>query len=93
MPDNHSRLLQMRELLETAFSPRSLQIVDDSWKHAGHAGAAKHGGGHYSVDIVAEAFAGKNRLQCHRLVMQVLRPMFSHDIHALSISARAPTPE
>lgn len=80
----------MRDLLEAAFSPTELNIIDDSWQHAGHAGAAEHGGGHFSVEITAEAFAGKSRVECHRLIMAALRPMFSSDIHALSISARAP---
>jgi len=93
MPDSNLRIQQMRHLLEMAFSPSHLRIIDDSWKHAGHAGAAGHGGGHFSVDIVAKAFAGKGRLQCHRMVMQVLGHMFRDDIHALSISTRAPAPE
>ncbi|HXH73051.1 MAG TPA: BolA family protein [Mariprofundaceae bacterium] len=87
---NKSRIGQIRSLLEASFAPSRLEIEDDSWKHAGHAGAAGHGGGHFSIVIAADAFSGRSRLQRHRMVMQVLQPMFRDEIHALSIRAEAP---
>ncbi len=76
---------QISQLLEQAFQPQSLRIEDESWKHAGHAGARESGGGHFVVHISAPAFAGKSRLQCHRMINQTLQPLFPSVIHALSI--------
>lgn len=81
---------EIRALLEAAFQPEHLEIEDESWKHAGHAGVREHGGGHYIVRITAPAFAGKNRPQCHRMVYEALDSMFPAKIHALSIQASAP---
>ena len=79
---------RLREHL-AALQPQSLAIRDDSHRHAGHAGA-RNGGGHYHVDIVAEAFTGQNTLARHRLVMAAAGELMQGAIHALSISARAP---
>lgn len=81
---------KIRHLLETEFQPENLQIEDESWKHAGHAGAKESGGGHFIVHITTEAFTGKGRAQCHRLVYDALKPLFPATIHALSIRAKAP---
>ena len=86
---NPGRIERMRELLTAAFEPLELVITDDSHKHAGHAGA-RGGQGHFGVDIVSEAFAGKLPLARHRLVYAALGDMMQTDIHALSIRARTP---
>lgn len=86
---NPARVARMRGLLEAALSPQSLEVIDDSHKHAGHAGA-RGGQGHFSVDIVSAAFAGKLSLARHRLVYAALGDMMQADIHALSIRARTP---
>jgi BolA protein len=86
---NPGRLVRIHALLQDALSPESLEVVDDSHKHAGHAGA-RGGQGHFSVDIVSPAFAGKLPLARHRLVYAALGTMMETDIHALSIRARAP---
>jgi BolA protein len=80
---------QIKVALEQAFAPVSLEVIDESYKHAGHAGA-KDGGGHYVVTIVADAFAGKNRIQKHRMVNDATKHLFPAVIHALSIQASAP---
>ncbi len=80
----------IRAALIEAFAPQSLQIEDESWKHAGHAGARESGGGHFVVDITADCFAGRSRIESHRMVNTALKPLFGPDIHALSIRARAP---
>ncbi|TLS75261.1 BolA family transcriptional regulator [Mariprofundus erugo] len=72
-------------LLTEAFAPAALSIEDDSAGHAGHAGAREHGGGHFTVHICAAIFAGKSRIQSHRLIHQALAPLFPHAIHALCI--------
>ncbi|MCB1912825.1 MAG: BolA family transcriptional regulator [Zoogloeaceae bacterium] len=77
----------MRERLE-ALAPSSIEIIDDSARHAGHAGA-RSGGGHYRLRIVADAFAGKSTLARHRLVYQALGELMRHEIHALAIDARS----
>jgi len=81
---------KIRYLLAREFQPEHLQVEDESWKHAGHAGAKESGGGHFIVHITADKFAGKNRAQCHRLVYDVLKSLFPATIHALSIHTKAP---
>ena len=75
--------------LRTALAPERLVIVDDSAAHAGHAGARD--GGHFTVQIVSAAFAGKTPIQRHRLVHAAVADLMHREIHALSI--RAWTPE
>ena len=86
---NPQRVERIRALLTEALAPQSLDVADDSHKHAGHAGA-RGGQGHFSVDIVSAAFAGKLPLARHRLVYAALGDMMQTDIHALSIRARTP---
>ncbi|MGE0483308.1 MAG: BolA family protein [Gammaproteobacteria bacterium] len=83
------RVELIRNALEAALSPRELDIVDDSHRHAGHAGA-REGKGHFSVRIVAEAFRGLAPLARHRTVYAALGSLMQSDIHALAIDARAP---
>lgn len=84
-----TRLARIREALEAAFAPDHLVVTDDSHQHAGHAGA-RDGRGHYSVEIVSAAFAGRASLARHRSVYAALGEMMTTDIHALQIRARAP---
>ena len=73
--------------LKAAFSPRRLEVVDESHKHAGHAGARPEGETHFLVRIVAEAFQGKSLLDRHRLVNEALAQELAGPVHALSITA------
>lgn len=68
--------------------PESLVIGDDSHRHAGHAGARD--GGHYTLRIVAAAFAGKNTMARHRMIYDAAGDLMRGRIHALSIRAEAP---
>ena len=86
---NPQRVERIRALLVEALDPAAIEVVDDSHKHAGHAGA-RGGQGHFSVDIVSAAFAGKLPLARHRLVYAALGEMMQTDIHALAIRARTP---
>ena len=70
-----------------AFSPSQLEVIDESHKHAGHAGA-RSGGGHFVVNIVSNAFEGKNSIERHRMIYQALGDAMKSEIHALSINAR-----
>lgn len=79
----------MRGLLEQAFAPLRLEIVDDSRRHSGHAGA-RDGRGHFIVEVTSAAFAGLAPLARHRAVYAALGTMMRDDIHALAIRALAP---
>jgi BolA protein len=78
----------LRERL-THLVPSVLEIYDDSAEHAGHAGAAG-GGGHFSLLIVSEVFAGLPRLQRHQRVLREVADLLPNPVHALSIKALAP---
>ena len=82
------RVEQIRQRLEAAFAPESLEVEDDSHKHAGHEGA-KGGLGHFNVSIVSEHFNGMRVLARHRAVYAALGGMMQTDIHALAIDAVA----
>lgn len=84
-----SRNLQtvIEQQLESALTPVSINIIDESHLHAGH--GAK--GGHYQLHIVADAFNGKGLLQRHRLVYDALGDLMKGEIHALSIKAKTPS--
>ena len=69
--------------------PSVLEIYDDSAEHAGHAGAAG-GGGHFSLLIVSEVFAGLPALQRHQRVLREVADLLPNPVHALSIKALAP---
>jgi len=77
----------IRQLLEEKFHPEFIQIEDESWKHAGHAGVRESGGGHFLIQIKASELNGLSRILRHRKVMQALNPLFPTTIHAASIKA------
>lgn len=83
------RTERIREILTRDFAPLQLTVDDQSHLHAGHAGA-RDGRGHFSVRIVAAAFAGQPPLARHRRIYAALGEMMQTDIHALVIDARAP---
>ena len=85
-----NRVALIRERLETAFAPSALEIIDDSHRHAGHEGA-KDGRGHFRVNIVAERFAGAKTIERHRMVYAAMGSLMQTDIHALSVTAIAPS--
>jgi BolA family transcriptional regulator, general stress-responsive regulator len=85
-----TRIEKIRSALQLALQPQQIEIEDDSHMHAGHAGAAT-GRGHFTVRIVAAAFAGQSLIARHRLVYAAVDELMQTDIHALSI--RALTPE
>ncbi|MBI1363383.1 MAG: BolA/IbaG family iron-sulfur metabolism protein [Proteobacteria bacterium] len=71
--------------------PTHLEVRDDSHKHAGHAGAREHGGSHFALFIVSEAFDGKPLVARHRMVYAALDGAFAPGgIHALQIRALTP---
>jgi BolA protein len=66
-----------------------VEVVDDSHRHAGHAGAAS-GGGHFRATIVSDRFAGLSRVVRQRLVYQVLAAEMKSEIHALALRTFTP---
>ena len=87
MSDDRRERLTRR--LEKGLGPDHLEVIDDSHRHAGHAGAAD-GRGHFTVLVVSQRFAGLGTLKRHKLVYEVVGDMMATDIHALSIQALAP---
>jgi len=83
------RIAMIRERLNRELHPEKLEIIDESAKHAGHAGA-KSGGGHFIVQIVAPVFQDKNLIQRHRMVYDSVSDIMHKEIHALSIQAYSP---
>lgn len=83
-----SRIERIHEAL-AALQPVTLDVIDDSHKHAGHEGA-RDGRGHFTVRIVSPVFAGKAPLARHRAIYAALGEMMQTDIHALAIEAKAP---
>jgi BolA family transcriptional regulator, general stress-responsive regulator len=83
----------IRRKLTDRFAPIRLEIVDESNRHAGHAGARPEGETHFAVTIVAVAFAGQGRVARQRLVYQALAEELASRVHALSLTTLAPDEE
>jgi BolA protein len=80
----------IRQRLTAALAPARLDLVDESARHAGHAGARPQGESHFRLTIVAAAFAGRSRIERQRLVFAALGDLMQSDIHALAITALTP---
>ena len=80
----------MRRKLAEAFAPSKLELVDDSARHAGHAGSRSGGETHFAVTIVSAAFTGQSRVARQRLVYQTLAVELAGGVHALSLTTLAP---
>ena len=81
---------RIEEILREAFEPVHLEVIDESHRHAGHAGAHPEGESHFRVIIVSEAFAGKPLVQRHRMINEALGDLLRERVHALAITARTP---
>jgi BolA protein len=82
------RALRIEAVLRRAFAPESLEVVDDSARHAGHAGASPGGGTHFNVAMVSDSFAGVSRVERARRVHAALADEFAGGLHALSLVLR-----
>lgn len=80
----------MVETLTRELQPQSISVEDESHLHAGHAGWREGGETHFRIDVVSPAFAGKTRVERHRIVNGALAEAFSRGLHALAVKARAP---
>lgn len=81
---------QIIEKLTQAFSPDRLEVIDESHRHAGHAGAREEGESHFRVKITAPAFHDTRLVERHRMVNEVLADELAGPVHALAIKAEAP---
>lgn len=95
--------VSIKEKLTKAFNPSHLELIDESHKHAGHAGLAEHsektgekhgnaddsGETHFQLTIRADAFEGMSLLARHRAIMEVLAFEMENGVHALSLKASA----
>ena len=81
----------INQKLSVSLSPSTLEIIDDSHKHAGHAGASPGGESHFSVTIVSKDFEGKSRIQRQRMVYKALSAEMNGSIHALALHTFAPS--
>jgi BolA protein len=88
MPISTDRMAQIRALVEERLQPTRLELLDESARHVGHAGAGA--GGHFRLRIVSNAFSGLPLVQRHRLVHDALAPLFGAEIHALALETTAP---
>jgi len=86
--------MRVRNAIETklaaALSPAHLEVIDNSAKHAGHAGARAEGESHFAVIVVSSAFEGQNRVQRQRMVYAALADEMANDIHALELKTLTP---
>ncbi len=76
---------KIHELLSKELKIDHIEIIDDSAKHAGHAGAIESGGGHFTLKIKSSEFNGKSRVACHKMIYKALNQEIPHNIHALAI--------
>ena len=74
--------------IEQAFSPDVLNLVNESGLHQGHAGDNGTGQTHFKLEIEAESFKGKSRVEAQRMVYAVLKDEFSNGLHALSLKIK-----
>jgi len=80
----------IRKKLAQAFAPAQLRVVNVSHDHAGHHSSPGTGESHFSVMVVSVAFAGKSRIERHRMVNAALAEELSGHVHALAVSALTP---
>ncbi|WP_029075540.1 BolA family protein [Kaistia adipata] len=81
---------RIAQALTSALSPQSLDVIDESHLHKGHAGSRPEGETHFRVRITAEAFRGKSRVDMHRTINSILADELAAGVHALAIQAKAP---
>jgi BolA family transcriptional regulator, general stress-responsive regulator len=77
--------------LTRGLGPLSLSVHDESHHHAGHAGHNHDGESHFRIEVVSDAFAGKSRVERHRMINALLAEELAGRVHALAISAKTPT--
>lgn len=83
----------LQDRLQQRLDPSRLEVIDESYQHAGHAGANGTGAGtHFRVRIASHLFTNKSRVARHRLVYDALQDFIDQGLHALAIEAETPPP-
>jgi BolA family transcriptional regulator, general stress-responsive regulator len=88
MEQPKDRISLIKSALQS-LQPTLLTLDDQSDFHANHSGA-QSGGGHFTLTIVSEAFTGKTAVRRHQMIYEALGDLMKHDIHAISMNAKAP---
>lgn len=81
---------EIERLLQQAFAPTNLAVINDSASHAGHSGHDGSGESHFTIEIESAAFTGESRLNRQRMVNKALGDLPGERVHAMAIKARAP---
>jgi len=81
---------EMLARLNSALSPTSIELIDDSEQHRGHGGYNPAGESHFTLRIESAAFVGKSRVECQRMIYTALGDLMRERVHALAIKASAP---
>lgn len=81
---------QMEEKLIRDLSPTRLDVIDESHRHAGHAGSRPDGESHFHIQIVSAAFVGKSRVDRHRMVNAILAEELKERVHAMALTTLTP---
>ncbi|HYD29546.1 MAG TPA: BolA family protein [Azospirillaceae bacterium] len=81
---------RIRDKLTMALQPARLDVVDQSHRHAGHAGSHPDGETHFQVTVVSAAFEGRSRVARQRLVYDLLADELRERVHALSLQTLTP---
>lgn len=81
---------RIEEKLRQALAPTRVEVIDDSARHAGHAGARPGGETHFTVQIVSARFQGQSRVARHRMVYDLLSGEIAGGVHALALKTLTP---
>ena len=81
----------IKEKITAQLTPTSLEIIDDSDSHIGHAGAHPEGESHFKLVVVSDKFDGKNKVERQRMVYEAIKDEMSNHIHALELKTLTPT--
>ena len=84
---------RLKQKLTEQLEPTKLVVRDESHKHRGHAGWREGGESHFRIDVVAERFEGKSRVERQRIVYGILAEELREQVHALQLTTRTPSEE
>lgn len=83
-----NRAQRITNILTQQLAPGHLELIDESHKHAGHAGAAPGGETHYRLVIASDKLSGMSKVKSHQAIYALLADEFKTGLHALSIEAK-----
>ena len=81
---------KIEQILRQHLSVQSIQVIDETERHAGHAESQQRGGSHFKVIVVAKDFSGKKHLERHKMIYGILKTHMAEDIHALVLKCYSP---